>query len=317
MTLQQLKYVITVAETGTITEAANQLFISQPSLTNAIHELEKEMNIVIFNRTNKGISLSKEGEGFLGYARQVLEQAAILEDKYKRNGGGKKQFCVSTQHYSFAVNAFVDLIKEYGQKEYDFSLRETQTFEIIEDVARLRSEIGILFLNDFNEAVINKILKSYDLEFHLLFIAKPHVFISRSHPLASNKLITNEELEVYPYLSFEQGEHNSFYFSEEIFSESERKKNIRVRDRATLFNLLIGLNGYTVCSGVIDKKLNGSEIIAVPLADESDMRIGYITHRKGVISRLGNSYLEALMKYTTGDIYGIEEKVRKHMRTIE
>ena len=300
MTLQQLKYVITVAETGTITEAANQLFISQPSLTNAIHELEKEMNIVIFNRTNKGISLSKEGEGFLGYARQVLEQAAILEDKYKRNGGGKKQFCVSTQHYSFAVNAFVDLIKEYGQEEYDFSLRETQTYEIIEDVARLRSEIGILFLNDFNETVINKILKSYDLEFHLLFIAKPHVFISRSHPLASNKLITNEELEVYPYLSFEQGEHNSFYFSEEIFSESERKKNIRVRDRATLFNLLIGLNGYTVCSGVIDKKLNGSEIIAVSLADESDMRIGYITHRKGIISRLGNSYLEALMKYTTG-----------------
>ena len=300
MTLQQLKYVITVAETGTITEAANQLFISQPSLTNAIHELEKEMNIVIFNRTNKGISLSKEGEGFLGYARQVLEQAAMLEDKYKGNGGGKKQFCVSTQHYSFAVNAFVDLIKEYGQEEYDFSLRETQTYEIIEDVARLRSEIGILFLNDFNEAVINKILKSYDLEFHLLFIAKPHVFISRSHPLASNKVITNEELETYPYLSFEQGEHNSYYFSEEIFSESERKKNIRVRDRATLFNLLIGLNGYTVCSGVIDKKLNGSEIIAVPLADESDMRIGYITHRKGIISRLGNSYLEELMKYTTG-----------------
>lgn len=300
MTLQQLKYVITVAETGTITEAANQLFISQPSLTNAIHELEKEMNIVIFNRTNKGISLSKEGEGFLGYARQVLEQAAMFEDKYKGNGGGKKQFCVSTQHYSFAVNAFVDLIKEYGQEEYDFSLRETQTYEIIEDVARLRSEIGILFLNDFNEAVINKILKSYDLEFHLLFIAKPHVFISRSHPLASNKVITNEELETYPYLSFEQGEHNSYYFSEEIFSESERKKNIRVRDRATLFNLLIGLNGYTVCSGVIDKKLNGSEIIAVPLADESDMRIGYITHRKGIISRLGNSYLEALMKYTTG-----------------
>lgn len=300
MTLQQLKYVITVAETGTITEAANQLFISQPSLTNAIHELEKEMNIVIFNRTNKGISLSKEGEGFLGYARQVLEQAAILEDKYKRNGGGKKQFCVSTQHYSFAVNAFVDLIKEYGQEEYDFSLRETQTYEIIEDVARLRSEIGILFLNDFNQAVINKILKSYDLEFHLLFIAKPHVFISRSHPLAEKKVITNQELEIYPYLSFEQGEHNSFYFSEEIFSESERKKNIRVRDRATLFNLLIGLNGYTVCSGVIDKKLNGSEIIAVSLADESDMRIGYITHRKGIISRLGNFYLEALMKYTTG-----------------
>ena len=297
MTLQQLRYVTMVAETGTITKAANRLYISQPSLTNAIHELEKEMNIVIFNRTNKGISLSKEGEDFLGYARQILEQAAILEDKYKGNGGGKKQYCVSTQHYSFAVNAFVDLIKEYGQDEYDFSLRETQTYEIIEDVARLRSEIGILFLNDFNEAVMNKILKSYDLEFHQLYVAKPHVFISRKHPLAGKDRITNEELEEYPYLSFEQGEHNSFYFSEEVFAAVERKKNIRVRDRATLFNLLIGLNGYTVCSGVIDKKLNGKDIIAVPLADENDMRIGYITHRKGMLSRLGNSYLEAIKKY--------------------
>ena len=297
MTLQQLRYVTMVAETGTITEAANRLYISQPSLTNAIHELEKEMNIVIFNRTNKGISLSKEGEDFLGYARQILEQAAILEDKYKGNGGGKKQYCVSTQHYSFAVNAFVDLIKEYGQDEYDFSLRETQTYEIIEDVARLRSEIGILFLNDFNEAVMNKILKSYDLEFHQLYVAKPHVFISRKHPLAGKDRITNEELEEYPYLSFEQGEHNSFYFSEEVFAAVERKKNIRVRDRATLFNLLIGLNGYTVCSGIIDKKLNGKDIIAVPLADENDMRIGYITHRKGMLSRLGNTYLEAIKKY--------------------
>ena len=297
MTLQQLKYAITVAETGTITEAANKLYISQPSLTNAIHELEKEMNIIIFNRTNKGISISKEGEDFLGYARQVLEQAAILEDKYKGNNGGKKKFCVSTQHYSFAVNAFVDLIKKIGQDEYDFSLRETQTYEIIEDVARMRSEIGILFLNDFNEKVITKILKSYDLEFHQLFVAKPHVFISRKHPLAQNQVITNEELEQYPYLSFEQGEHNSFYFSEEIFSATERKKNIRVRDRATLFNLLIGLNGYTVGSGVIDKKLNGKDIIAAPLADESDMRIGYITHKKGRISRLGTTYLEALNKY--------------------
>ena len=195
MTLQQLRYVITVAETGTITEAAQELYISQPSLTNAIHELEKEMNIQIFNRSNKGISISKEGEDFLGYARQVLEQAAILEEKYKSSEGGKKQFCVSTQHYSFAVNAFVDLIKKYGQDEYDFSLRETQTYEIIEDVAKMKSEIGILFLNSFNEAVINKILKSYDLEFHELFIAKPHVFISSNHPLAEQSVITNEELE--------------------------------------------------------------------------------------------------------------------------
>lgn len=297
MTLQQLKYAITVAQTGTITEAAEKLYISQPSLTNAIHELEKEMNIEIFTRTNKGIIVSKDGEDFLGYAKQVLEQAAVLEDKYKGGGGGKKKFCISTQHYSFAVNAFVDLIKKYGQDEYDFSIRETQTYEIIEDVAKMNSELGIIFMDDFNDVVLNKILKSNDLEFHQLYSAKPHVFISRRHPLAGKQIITNEQLEAYPYLSYEQGEHNSFYFSEEIFSTYERKKNIRVRDRATLFNLLIGLNGYTVCSGIIDKKLNGKDIIAVPLADEKDMRIGYITHRKGMISRLGNTYIEALKKY--------------------
>ena len=297
MTLQQLKYAITVAQTGTITEAAEKLYISQPSLTNAIHELEKEMNIEIFTRTNKGIIVSKDGEDFLGYARQVLEQAEVLEDKYKGGGGGKKKFCISTQHYSFAVNAFVDLIKKYGQDEYDFSIRETQTYEIIEDVAKMNSELGIIFMDDFNDVVLNKILKSNDLEFHQLYSAKPHVFISRRHPLAGKQIITNEQLEAYPYLSYEQGEHNSFYFSEEIFSTYERKKNIRVRDRATLFNLLIGLNGYTVCSGIIDKKHNGKDIIAVPLADEKDMRIGYITHRKGMISRLGNTYIEALKKY--------------------
>lgn len=301
MTLQQLRYVIKVAETGTITEAASQLYLSQPSLTNAIRELEKEMDLVIFQRTNKGIRPSREGEVFLGYARQVVEQAAVLEDRYKRQEGGKMQFCVSTQHYSFAVNAFVDLIKEYGQEEYDFRLRETQTYEIIEDVERMQSEIGLLFLNDFNEMVIGKILKAKDLEFHGLFVAKPHVFISRNHPLAGEKVITNEELEEYPYLSFEQGEHNSFYFSEEIFSASERKKNIRVRDRATLFNLLIGLNGYTVCSGVIDQKLNGEDIIAVPLADEGEMRIGYITHRKVLLSRVGESYVKALARYAQSE----------------
>ena len=298
MTLQQLKYVCMVAETGKITEAAKKLYISQPSLTNAIHELEKEMGINIFNRSNKGISPSIEGEVFLGYARQVLEQAKVLEDKYKGDDGGKKSFCVSTQHYSFAVNAFVDLIKRYGQDEYDFSIRETQTYEIIDDVARMRSEIGILFMNDFNEKVLNKILRANDLEFHELFVAKPHVFISRKHPLAKNDIITNEELEAYPYLSFEQGEHNSFYFSEEIFSTTERKKNIRVRDRATLFNLLIGLDGYTICSGVISETLNGPNIRAVPLLVDDSMQIGYLTHKQVQPGRFGKQYIAILKKYT-------------------
>ena len=204
MTLQQLRYVVTVAKKGNITEAAKELFISQPSLTNAIKDLEKEMNVIIFDRTNKGVAVSKEGEIFLGYARQVLEQVNLLEDTYKQNSGRKLEFCVSTQHYSFAVNAFVDLIKEYGSSEYDFSLRETQTYEIIDDVARMKSEIGILYLNEFNRKVLKKIMKANGLIFTELFIAKPHVFISSRHPLATKRKVTLSELDEYPYLSFEQ-----------------------------------------------------------------------------------------------------------------
>lgn len=296
MTLQQLKYVIMVAKMGTITEAANQLFISQPSLTNAIKELEKEMNISIFDRKNKGIVVSKDGEVFLGYARQVLEQASLLEETYKGEVNGRQEFCVSTQHYSFAINAFVELIRKYGQEEYDFSLRETQTYEIIEDVSKMKSEVGVLFLNAFNEAVLRKIMKVNGVEFVELFVAKPHVFISSRHPLAEKKGILMKELENYPYLSFEQGEHNSFYYSEEIFSVQYRKKNIRVRDRATLFNLLIGLNGYTVCSGVIDEELNGKDIVAVPLKEEGEMHIGYVINKKCAISRLAKLYIEILRK---------------------
>lgn len=297
MTLQQLKYIIMVAETGTITEAASRLFISQPSLTNAIHELEKEMNITIFDRTNKGIHISKDGEDFLGYARQVLEQATLLEDRYKGGNGGKQEFCVSTQHYSFAVNAFVDLIEKYGHDEYDFSLRETQTYEIIEDVAMMKSEIGVLYMNDFNRVVLEKEIKSHKLVFHELMQAEPHVFISRKHPLADRNKVTMNELQDYPYLSFEQGEHNSFYYAEERYSRVLRKKNIRVRDRATLFNLLIGLNGYTVCSGVIDENLNGKNIIAVPLKEQGLMQIGYICHKRAVLGRLASAYIEALKQY--------------------
>lgn len=297
MTLQQLKYVIEVAKAKSISEAAKKLFISQPSLTNAIKELEKEMNITIFLRTNKGILISKEGEIFLGYARQVLEQAYLLEEKYLKQDKRKQQFCVSTQHYSFAVNAFVDIIKEYGHDEYDFSLRETQTYEIIEDVTSMKSEIGVLYINDFNKLVIQKILKEHNLIFHSLIVVKPHIFISSKNPLAKKKKVTMEELRLYPYLSFEQGEHNSFYYSEEIFSSVVRYKNIRVRDRATLFNLLIGLNGYTVCSGIIDENLNGKDIVAVALDKEGEMNIGYITRKDSLTSDLANAYIEALKQH--------------------
>lgn len=294
LTLQQLRYVITAAEMKNLTEAAKSLYIAQPSLTKAIKELENEMGISIFDRTNKGIEVSSEGEIFLGYARQVLEQAALLEEKYKNPISTKYQFCVSTQHYSFAVNALVDLIQQCGGNSYDFSLRETQTYEIIEDVAKMRSEIGILYYNDFNKAVLMKMIQANELKFTELFTAKPHVFVSTAHPLSDRKSVTMDELADYPYLSFEQGDYNSFYYSEEVFSTVVRSKNIRVRDRATLFNLLIGLNGYTVCSGVLDAKLNGDNIVAVPLEEEGEMHIGYLTHRKAHLSRLGQRYIAAL-----------------------
>lgn len=297
MTLQQIKYIVTVAETGNITEAAKRLFISQPSLTNAVRELENEMQVTIFNRTNKGVVVTNEGDVFLSYARQILEQVGLLEEKYLNVKERRPRFSVSCQHYSFAVNAFVDVIKMFDADQYDFTLRETQTYEIIEDVSKLRSEIGILYVSSKNEEIIGKLLKQNDLEFQELFVAKPHVFICSKHPLAERESIALEELEEYPYLSFEQGEYNSFYFSEEILSTLDRKKNIKVRDRATLFNLVIGLNGYTVSSGVISRELNGENIIAKPLLVDEYMRIGIIRQKNMPLSRYGVLYIEALQKY--------------------
>lgn len=297
MTLQQLKYVVTVADKGTISEAAKELFISQPSLTNAIKELEQDMQITIFHRTNKGIVVSNEGDEFLAYARQVLEQANLLEEKFLNVKKQSSRFSVSCQHYSFAVNAFVDVIREFGGNQYDFTIRETQTYEIIEDVSRLKSEIGVLYTSSKNEEVIMKLIKINGLEFEELFVAKPHVFISAKHPLSDRNVLTLEELDEYPYLSFEQGDYNSFYFSEEILSTLDRNKNIKVRDRATLFNLAIGLNGYTVSTGVISKELNGENIIAKPLMVDEHMRVGIIMQKNMILSRYGKAYMEALKKY--------------------
>lgn len=297
MTLQQLKYIVTVAEIGNITDAAEQLFISQPSLTTAIHAIEKEMSVTIFVRTNKGVTVTREGEELLSYARQVLEQAQLMQEKFCGIAARNPRFSVSCQHYAFAVNAFVDIIKAYDSNKYDFTLRETQTYEIIEDVRSGRSEIGILYLSSQNEEILRKLFKKNDLLFQELYQAKPHVFIYREHPLATKDAIHIEELEPYPYLSFEQGEHNSFYFSEEILGTLDRAKNIKVRDRATLFNLVIGLNGYTVSSGVLDAKLNGENIIAKPLLVEEEMKIGAITRKNVNLTRYGTSYMEALKNH--------------------
>jgi len=294
MTLKQLKYLVTVADTGNITEAAGKLFIAQPSLTSAIKDLENEYGIVIFNRSNRGIEITPEGEEFLGYARQILEQADLIEERYTGNTKGKVRFCVSSQHYSFAVEAFVELLKAHGGSKYEFHMRETQTYDIIEDVANLRSEIGVLYLNAFNETVIRKTLRDNGLIFEPLFRAKPHVFIGKDSPLSKKRSITLEDLKPYPRLSYEQGSHNSFYFSEEILSTVDCEKELIVRDRATLFNLLIGLNGYTICSGVINEELNGPNIIAKPLKVDDYMQIGYILPERIHPSYLTEEYIRFL-----------------------
>ena len=302
MTLQQLKYAAAVADTHNITEASRRVFVSQPSLTAAIRELEAEMGIVIFSRSNKGVTITNEGDEFLSYARQVLEQASLLEDRFKNSSGienGNTIFSVSCQHYSFAVNAFVDVIREFGGGEYNFTLRETQTHEIIEDVAHLKSEIGVLYLSGRNENVILKLIKKNNLHFEPLFTAPLHVFISNKNPLAKKKKIKLTDLAAYPYLTYEQGDFNSFYFSEEPLTEIdfECPKNIQVRDRATLFNLLIGLNGYTICSGIISHELNGPEIIARPLECDEHMTVGVITRKGMMLSRYASAYITALKNH--------------------
>lgn len=297
MTLQQLKYLVTVAECGSISEAAQKLFISQPSLSAAIQNLEKEMGVNAFSRSSKGVVITREGEELLAYSRMLLEQADIMQEHFGKDKNRTPKFSVSCQHYSFAVNAFVDLVKQYDASQYNFILRETQTGEIIDDVAQGKSEVGILYLSAHNEEVLTKLMKKNGLVFEELFVAEPHVFICREHPLANKKEITLDDLQPYPYLVYEQGERNSFYFAEEFLSMLDFPKNIQVRDRATLFNLVIGLNGFTVCSGVIDQKLNGENIIAKPLVSDCDMRIGMIRKKNTMLSRYALYYQEAIKNY--------------------
>lgn len=296
MTIQQLKYIIKIVECGSITEAARQLFISQPSLSAAVKELEQEYGIEIFYRTPKGISLSADGTEFLSYARQIIEQTELMELRYTDRKPAKQLCSVSTQHYAFAVNAFVNLIASLDAEEYEFTLRETRTYEIIEDVANYRSEVGVLYFSDFNQKVLQKLLRENHLEFTPLFHAHPHVFVSAAHPLAKAVEVTLEDLEPYPFLTFEQGTYNSFYFSEEILSTEPRRKIIHVSDRATLFNLLIGLNGYTICTGVLSSDLNGDHIVSVKLKTGEIMRVGLITNKKAPLSSAAKKYIAELKK---------------------
>ena len=297
MTLQQLRYVIEVAKTCSMNVAAKQLFVSQPSLSMAIRELENDVHISIFERTTKGVVITAEGEEFLGYARQIINQVELLEDKYIEAGQIKKKFGVSAQHYSFAVKAFVEMVKGFDMDKYEFAIREARTHDVIHDVVTGKSEIGILYTNDFNEKVLNKIFKDNQLEFVHLFTCEGYAYLWKNHPLAGKKVIALEELQDYPCLSFEQGDNNSFYFAEEILSTYDFKKTIKSNDRATNLNLMVGLNAFTLCSGIICEELNGSDYIAVKLAEEVTMDIGYIKRAHMNMSEIGELYIEEIKKY--------------------
>ena len=297
MTLAQLRYAITVAGASSMNEAAGKLFISQPSLSASIKELEAEVGVELFKRTNRGISVTPEGEEFIGYARQVVEQYNLIESKYILKENTKKKFGVSMQHYTFAVKAFVEMVKQFGMDEYEFEIHETKTYDVIEDVKNCKSEIGVLYINDFNKKLLTKLFHQSGVEFHELLKCHIYVYLWKGHPLASKKEITLEELEEYPCLSFDQGQNNSFYFAEEVLSTYDYKRLIKANDRATFLNLMIGLNGYTLCSGIMCEELNGSDYCAVKLKSDEIMTIGYIS-RKGVpISPLGKKYLEEISKY--------------------
>ena len=297
MTLQQLRYVIRAADSRSMNEAAKALYISQPSLSGAIKELEKEIGIELFKRSSHGTVLTPEGEEFLGYARQVTDQYQLLENRYIYRTKGKKKFSVSMQHYSFAVKAFVELVKQFGMDEYEFAVYETRTYDVLMDVKNFKSEIGVLYENDFNEKVLNKMFKENGLEFVELFSCDTFVYLWSGHPLAKQDVITMEELDEYPCLSFDQGKNNSLYLAEEMKSTYEYRRLIKANDRATLLNLMIGLNAYTLCSGIICEDLNGNDYKAVPLKETEKMRIGYIKRKGAKVSHIGELYIEELKKY--------------------
>lgn len=297
MTLTQLRYVIEVANSSSMNEAARNLFISQPSLSSSVKDLEEEVGLELFKRTNRGISMTPEGEEFIGYARQVVEQYQLIEARFISKEQIRKKFSVSMQHYSFAVNAFVEMVKQFGMDEYEFAIHETKTYEVIEDVRNFRSEIGILYINDFNRKVLTKLFHESGLEFHEILECGIYVYMWKGHPLADSELLTLEELADYPCLSFEQGNYNSFYFAEEVLSTYDYKQFIKANDRATMHNLMVGLNGYTLCSGILCEKLNGSEFCAMKLKSDERMTIGYLVRKGVAISPLGKKYLEEIVKF--------------------
>ena len=303
ISLQQLHYFVEVASEGSISAAADLLYVAQPTMSAAMKDLETRVGRALLVRVARGVTLTTEGTEFLGYARQVIEQVALLEQRYLGRPPSRRLLGVSTQHYSFAVDAFVRMVRSTEGEKYEFSLRETRTRDIIEDVRTLRSELGILYRNDFNRDVIDKILRDAGLAFHPLFLALPHIFVSRRNPLASRERVTLADLADLPRLTFDQGADNSFYFAEEILSTLSSDREIRVSDRATIFNLMIGLDGYTISTGIISDDLDPA-IVAVPLDVDERIEIGWIAHASVPLTVQAQAYLDELRAVVTS--YGVE-----------
>ena len=304
MTLQQILYALTIEECGSMSKASEQLYIVQPTLTSAIRELENEAGIAIFLRTHKGVIPTPEGKEFLNDIRNLYRHYSLVLQKYEGEGNYRRKFSVSTQHYSFAVKAFVEMAKRYDMKEFDLAIYETQTKTVLTDVGSLKSEIGILYKSARNEKTLDKLMREQGVEFHPLIQCRAYVYLWDQHPLAKKKSICMEQLEPYPCLSFEQDE-DEIYLAEEILSEKKYARTIKVNDRSTMLNLMVGLHGYTLCSGIISEDLNGDGYVVVPFHEDEEnpnsiMEIGYITKKNSILSRMGEEYIEELKKYLKG-----------------
>ncbi len=298
MNINQLKYVLEVAGSSSMREASTKLYVSQPALSASIHDLEEEIGILIFERTNKGISLTDEGREFLSYAKKAVGQYEILEERYLSRDSDKEHFSVSTQHYNFAIKAFTDVIREMEPDKFIFSIHETKTKEVLEDVRSLKSEVGIVSFSGSNEALLKKLFRDYQLDFVPLMRRDTYVYVWRSHPFAARDKVSIDEMSDYPCVSFDQSDDDNFYLTEEAMADYAFDKMIRSDDRATTMEIIAELDGYSIGSGMLSGAnaiLQG--LVAIKLKEEDPLTIGYITRKGSAMSAYGRKYLEELMKY--------------------
>jgi DNA-binding transcriptional LysR family regulator len=298
MNVTQLKYVLETANSSSMREASTKLYVSQPALSASIHDLEDELGILIFERTNKGISLTDEGREFLIYAKKAVGQYEILEDRYLSRNSEKERFSVSTQHYNFSIKAFTEVIRNINPDKYVFFIHETKTKEVLDDVASLKSEVGIISFSGSNEALIKKLFRDYRLEFTPLMQRETFIYVWKGHKLAGRKEISIGEMKDYPCISFDQSSDGNFYLTEEAMADYSFDKMIKSDDRATTMELIAELGGYSIGSGMLSKEdsvLKG--LVAIKMIEEDPLTIGYITRKGSALSRYGREYVKELLKY--------------------